>query len=112
MNFLSSHSKTSTLLPAVLSTLLLPPSPEMATHHLAVVWILMSTLLFVYALADLCFPLNMMALNVSSPSKGSLGSLNGLALTIGSTARSIGEPLSFFLCLSLDFSGTLRRSKN
>ncbi|KAL7410606.1 major facilitator superfamily domain-containing protein [Mrakia frigida] len=85
MNLLSSHSKISTLLPAFL----LPPSPETATHHPAIVWALMALLLVIYALGDLCFPLNMMALNVASPSKGSLGSLNGLALTIGSAARSI-----------------------
>ncbi|WVQ75559.1 hypothetical protein IAR50_005186 [Cryptococcus sp. DSM 104548] len=59
-------------------------------------WFLMAPLVLLYVFGDLCFPLNMMALNAASPSPSSLGALNGIALIVGALARTMG-PASFGL---------------
>ncbi len=53
-------------------------------------WYIMVPTMLVYTLGDLSFPLNMLALNASAPHPSCLGALNGIGLSVGSLARSIG----------------------
>ncbi|ODO01479.1 hypothetical protein I350_06299 [Cryptococcus amylolentus CBS 6273] len=57
-------------------------------------WFLMGPLVLLYVFGDLCFPLNMMALNAAAPSPSSLGALNGISLIVSALARTMG-PATF-----------------
>ncbi|ODN95812.1 hypothetical protein L198_04430 [Cryptococcus wingfieldii CBS 7118] len=57
-------------------------------------WFLMGPLVILYVFGDLCFPLNMMALNAAAPSPSSLGALNGISLIVSALARTMG-PATF-----------------
>ncbi|WVQ94823.1 hypothetical protein IAU59_001906 [Kwoniella sp. CBS 9459] len=56
-------------------------------------WLVMVPLLVLYVFGDLCFPLNMLALNAAAPSASSLGAINGISLITSALARSMGPAL-------------------
>ncbi|WVQ84056.1 hypothetical protein IAT38_006201 [Cryptococcus sp. DSM 104549] len=60
-------------------------------------WGIMIPLLLLYVFGDLCFPLNMLALNTASPSPSSLGGLNAISLVVSALARSMGPAMLGYL---------------
>jgi hypothetical protein len=50
----------------------------------------MALTMLLYALGDLQFPLQMMALNACTPYRTILGAVNGLSMSLGSLARALG----------------------
>ncbi|WWD10212.1 hypothetical protein V865_008346 [Kwoniella europaea PYCC6329] len=64
-----------------------------ADGSLRYLWFMMVPLLVLYVFGDLCFPLNMLALNAAAPSASSLGAINGISLITSALARSMGPAL-------------------
>ncbi|OCF44424.1 hypothetical protein I317_01684 [Kwoniella heveanensis CBS 569] len=64
-----------------------------ANGSLRYLWFMMVPLLVLYVFGDLCFPLNMLALNAAAPSASSLGAINGISLITSALARSMGPAL-------------------